>query len=62
MLNLRQIAELSKKEQRQMKARCNYDNSKILAHQKTNKRIASAKNQIEAGVPEREVKNELSNS
>ena len=48
-MNLKQIAELSPKEQKQMQARCNYDNSKRL------KRKASAMRQIEAGKLEGEV-------
>lgn len=50
MVNLKDIAELSPKVQKQMQARCNYDNSKRL------KRKASAMRQIEAGKLEGEIR------
>ncbi len=56
MINLHQIAKLSDKDKRQLKVVCNEYLGQILANQKTNKRKASAINQIEAGVPESEIK------
>ncbi len=56
MLNLRQIAELSDKEQKRLQWFCNSYLNVRLANQKTNRRKASAINQIEAGRPEGEVR------
>jgi hypothetical protein len=55
-MNLRQIAELSNREKRQLKAVCNEYLGQMLAHKKTNRRKASAINQIENGINESEVR------